>query len=290
MSATLYEFDHRPQVTAMSQQRFSKKDRSDQTRVRRTILIVVGLIAAGAVDLAYHVFNDNPCTAWLSSAYDRGSALDLYGDKAAAIAAFTEDLKSNPRHVEALQARGVDYGKLGQFALALADLTQALTLRPGNPDILIDRARVYQQEGAFDLAIADFSQAIRVAPRNLENWEGRGDAYLTHGDLDAAVADYSHVIATVDNKYVDRAYYARGIAYLRAGKFDLANADFTFYAAAFPGDTDAATAGHCARQDSNTGDCALSYPSPATLEAAKLVDRAERAMSGCERPSVLNQL
>jgi tetratricopeptide (TPR) repeat protein len=266
----------------MFDDRLSDPPPSGERRPKRAMSFIVGLVVVNAAFFVIRpLTHGNPCTSWFTSPFDRGIALDLYGDKAAAVAAYTEDLKNNPRDAEALKNRGLDYASLGQLDLAVADLTQALDLHSNDWDVLNDRARVYLQKGAFDLAIADFSRAVTVAPQIWSTWQDRGDAYLAHGDLDAAIADYSHALAAGEQDHVGLAYYPRGIAYLRAGKFDLAKADFALYAAAYPLGTDAAKAGDCASQGSNTGDCALPYPKPSNPDADKLLDAGARALSGC---------
>jgi tetratricopeptide (TPR) repeat protein len=250
---------------------------------RKRIISIIGtVVLANVVWFAIRplIHESNPCKS--ANAYDRGVALDLYGDRSAAIAAYTEDLKGRPEHVEALKNRGYDYAELGQLDAAAADLTLALKRQPHDWDLMNHRADVYLRLGQFDRAMADLSQAIKIAPDAWSTWYARGNAYLAHGDLDAAIDDYTHSLAAGEN-HVDLAYYPRGVAYLRAGKFDLAKADFTTYAAAHAGDSNAARGLDCAAQGSNTGDCAIPYPPPSNPMVDQLLDAAGRSLSGCEQ-------
>lgn len=250
---------------------------------KRTISIVLGLVVANAVVFAIRplTFESNPCKS--ATPYDRAVALDLYGDRAAAVAAYTEDLKARPQHIEALKYRGYDYTKLDQFDAAAADLTLALELQPRDWDLMIHRADVYLRLGQFDRGMADLSRAVEIAPGAWSTWYERGNAYMAHGDLDAAIDDYTHSLAAGEQDHVDFAYYPRGIAYLRAGKFDLAQADFTAYAAAHAGASEAARGRDCAAQGSKTGNCAISYPTPSNPMTDQLLDAAGRSLSGCEQ-------
>jgi Flp pilus assembly protein TadD len=256
-----------------------------QRNGKRTVLIALGLVLASAVFFAVRPpsHESNPCKS--ANAYDRGVALDLYGDRSAAITAYTEDLKARPEHVEALKNRGYDYAELGQFDAAAADLTSALKLQPHNWDLMDHRADVYLKLGQFDRAMADLTQAVQTAPDAWSTWYARGNAYMAHGDLDAAIGDYTRSLAAGEQNHVDLAYYARGVAYLRAGKFDFAKADFTTYAAAHAGASDAVRGRDCAAQGSNIGDCAIPYPPPSNPMVDKLIDAAGRSLSECEQQS-----
>jgi cytochrome c-type biogenesis protein CcmH/NrfG len=267
----------------MFDDRYSVPKTPGQGGRKRKISFIVGLLVVNASYFVIRpLMHGNPCTSWLSSGYDRGISLDLYGDRMAAVAAYSDDLKRNPQHAEALANRGYDYGGLGQFDLAVADLTEALKLQPHNWDVLTKRASVYLQQDKFDLAIADFTQAVQLQPDIWSNWQDRGDAYMAHGDLDAAIADYTRSLTADGKNAVDLGYYPRGIAYLRAGKFDLAKADFAAYAAAYPLSTEPARGLDCAAQRSNTGDCAIVYPTPPNPDTQRLLDAGARSLSGCQ--------
>jgi tetratricopeptide (TPR) repeat protein len=250
---------------------------------KRIVSIVLTVVLANAVWFGIRplIRESNPCKS--ANAYDRGVALDLDGDRPAAIAAYTEDLKARPEHVEALKNRGYDYAELGQLDAAAADLTLALKLQPHDWGLMDHRADVYLKLGQFDRAMADLTQAVQTAPGAWSTWYARGNASMAHGDLDPAIDDYTHSLAAGEQDHVALAYYPRGIAYLRAGKFDLAKADFTTYAAAHAGDNDAVRGRDCAARGGNTGDCALPYPPPSNPMVDKLIDAAGRSLSGCKQ-------
>lgn len=249
---------------------------------KRTWSIILTVVLANAIFFTIRplIRERDPCKS--ADAYDRGIALDLHGDRSAAIAAYTEDLKSRPEHVEALKYRGYDYAELGQLDAAEADLTLALKLQPHDWDLMDHRADVYLKLGQFDRAIPDLTQAVQTAPGDWSTWYARGNAYMAHGDLDAAIADYTRSLDAGRENHVDLAFYPRGIAYLRAGKFDLAKADFAAYAAAHAGASDAVRGRDCAAQESNAGDCAIPYPPPSNPMVDKLIDATGRSLSGCE--------
>ena len=252
-----------------------------KSRTRSAGSIVLGLVVANVLFFLFRP-SHNACTSWMNSSYDRAIALDLYGDRKAAIEQYSAALKWEPQNVEALKNRGTDYAALGEFDLALADQTQALQFAPTDWSAFENRARVYQQLGKFDLAIADMTQAAKLQPEIWSNWMTRGDIYMAHGDLDSAIADYSRSLEVGGDNKVDVALYPRGVAYLRAGRYDLAAADFSTYAAAHFNDPASVTGHDCATAHNNTGDCAIAYPKPADPMTDKLLDAAGRSLSGCE--------
>jgi len=244
----------------------------------RRVLSILGMLVV--VNVAIFLFRSgDSCTSWTASYFDRATSLDLYGDRAGAVAAYSEDLKRNPDHAEALQSRGNDYAALGQYDLALDDFGKSIQLQPKSWGTFGDRAGVYLKLGKFDAAIEDFTRAAQLFP-DWTTWKARGDAYLAHGDFDAAVADYTSSIKLLSN-LPSSAVFPRGVAYLRSGRFDLAQADFATFAAACPTCTDGAEARDCAEQHSNTGKCAIPYPTAPNPMLDRLMDAAGRSLSGC---------
>jgi len=248
------------------------------SRTRRVLPILGVLVVVNAA--VYLLWGSDSCTSWLASNFDRAISLDLYGDKAGAVAAYSADLNWNPNHAEALQGRGNAYAALGQYDLAIDDLGKSIQLLPGDWRPFGDRARVYLQLRKFDAAIEDFTRATQLFP-DPSTWEPRGDAYLAQGDFDAAVADYTNSIK-LDRVQPSSAFFSRGVAYLRSGKFDLARADFTTFAAACPDCADRAEARDCAEQSSNTGKCAIAYPKPISPMLEQIMAAAGRSISGCK--------
>jgi len=250
---------------------------SAHSRPRR-VLSILGVLVV--VNIAVFLLRSgDSCTSWIASYFDRATSLDLYGDKAGAVAAYSEDLKRNPDHAEALQSRGKAYAALGQYDLAIDDFGKSIQLQPKNWNAFGDRARVYLKLGKFDAAIEDFTRATQLFP-DWSTWKERGDAYLAHGDFDAAIADYTSSIKLLPN-LPGSALFLRGVAYLRSGRFDLARADFTTFAAACPDCADGAEGRDCAEQGSNTGKCAIPYPKPPNPMLDRLMDAAGKSLSGC---------
>jgi tetratricopeptide (TPR) repeat protein len=192
--------------------------------------------------------SDNACKSPFASPYERALALDLYGDKAGAIAAYSVHLNDHSDDRRALSGRGIAYLSLRQADPAIADLTAVLRLQPD-----------------------DYAAA---------SW--RGDAYLAKGDYDDAIADYTRSMDRPPEA-LPGPFYSRGLAYLHAGRYALAQADFVKEIALHPGGPGneyAAKGRECAAQGSHEGACG-SLPLDPNPAATHLLERGAREWSGC---------
>jgi len=221
--------------------RQAERQASGKWSLEKLIAVAVGVILLNFVfQWVKPSANDNPCTS--GNGYDRGVALDLYGDRARAVAAYTEYLEDHPDSAEVLRNRGFDYSELNQLDNAVADFDRVLQLHPNDAWTMMDRARVYQKLGRFDAAVADLTKAVQLQPNAWNTWQLRGDVYMAHGDYPAAIADYTRSLAAGEAGKVELAYFPRGMACLREGQFDLARADFSAYLAGHAGAADATKA------------------------------------------------
>jgi tetratricopeptide (TPR) repeat protein len=192
-------------------------------------------------------FFSNACVSPFASAYDRAVALDSYGDKTGAIAAYSEHLRDHPDDVDALFSRGIAYVRLRQPDLAIADLAEVLRRRPH-----------------------EFGAA---------RW--RGDAYLLKHDYAAAVADYTR---TMEQPGVDPTlfypFYPRGLAALGAGRYELAQADFAKEIAGNAANTYAAKGRDCAARESRDGECST-LPLDPNPDMTRIIGMGIRTTSDC---------
>ena len=88
---------------------------------------------------------------------------------------------------------------LGQTATpadALRSFDEALRVRPGWPNAINARGIMYGRQGDNAKAIEAFSAAIKADPHFLVVYKNRGEAYERIGDRAKAVVDYQHVVAT----------------------------------------------------------------------------------------------
>lgn len=82
----------------------------------------------------------------------------------AAIAAFSEIIKKEPKAAVAIIQRGNLYTEKGDTAHAIADFTRAMKLKPDDPWAYILRGQAYEKTGKREKAIADYKAAIARHP------------------------------------------------------------------------------------------------------------------------------
>jgi Leu/Phe-tRNA-protein transferase/Tfp pilus assembly protein PilF len=159
------------------------------------------------------------------SFFAKGLGLHQKGSLDEAIAAYTEAIWIDPRHVQAYNNRGCIYDDKGLFDLAIADLAEAIRIDPCYADAYYNRGFVYQSRGLLDLAIKDYTDAIRINPEYIGAFYNRGNIYRDKGLFDSAIKDYTDVIRI--NPDEANALNARGKMYCRKGLTGSALDDFT---------------------------------------------------------------
>ena len=125
---------------------------------------------------------------------------------------------------EALQ-KGKASSDKGDYDAAIAAFSELIRLDPKNAEAYFYRGWTYECKGDHDKAIADCSEAIRLKPGYADAYSGRAFAFTMKGDRHEAIADYSEVIRL--NTKDAKAYYNRGIVYVKEGEYDKAIADLT---------------------------------------------------------------
>lgn len=140
------------------------------------------------------------------------------------IAEATEQIKIDPRDVEAYKRRAAAFSSRDQHAEAIADLTAALDILPNDAKSLQERGFRYYRSGSIEKALTDLGEAIRLDPSNPLVFHRRSTVYWSTENYDAALADSNKAIE-LDQNYVD-AYQNRGT--IRSATKDLegALADF----------------------------------------------------------------
>jgi tetratricopeptide (TPR) repeat protein/predicted Ser/Thr protein kinase len=190
----------------------------------------------------------NPNTgADAGSLNDRGAALLKGGDIDAALAAFDQALRLDPRHLDALRNRSgarilkgdhrgaiedADAGLrlkpdsapllyhrgFAKFCLndndgAWADFEAALKIDPNHADALNLHAVIRGRRGDNDGAIEELKRVVSIDPDHLKGWNNLGTACNVKGDADGSIQAYTQVIR-LDPKNPD-AWYNRAAAYAK---------------------------------------------------------------------------
>ncbi|HWE37328.1 MAG TPA: tetratricopeptide repeat protein [Isosphaeraceae bacterium] len=154
----------------------------------------------------------------------RGIARLVSGDRAGALADFSEAIDIDPSCPEAYNNRGVTRHAGNDLAGALADFDRALEIAPRFAEAYNNRGAVRRALGDLDGAIADLDRAIELNSRYVEAFNNRGDARLASGDLDGAIADFDRALESRPD-YAE-ALNNRGAARRARGDLGGAVADF----------------------------------------------------------------
>ncbi|MFN6962729.1 MAG: tetratricopeptide repeat protein [Pyrinomonadaceae bacterium] len=138
------------------------------------------------------------------AAQDRKAEAEKYYRKASAyyserkwelaVTEFTNALKLDPDHVQALHFRGHSYNMLEQIDLAGADFNAALKLDPKDADLLsdllVDRANFFFNKKAnFVQGLADANKAIQLKPNLAKAYLVRARLHCAQGKKAIAAAD-----------------------------------------------------------------------------------------------------
>lgn len=132
--------------------------------------------------------------------------------------------RADPSQAQVYLQRGLQQAKEGNRAGAIANFSQAIQLHPQDPQAYYQRGNLYADQQDFTQAIADYTQALARNPQWADAYYNRGLARLDAGDFTGAVEDYSRFIQLRPND--GEAYYKRGNAYFNLKQFPAALADY----------------------------------------------------------------
>jgi tetratricopeptide (TPR) repeat protein len=154
--------------------------------------------------------------------WNRAVTRDDLGDKAGAIADYTQILTLDPAYATTYNYRGRARYDLGDRAGAIADFDKSIQLNPNQVAAFCNRGFMRAEAEDFLGAIANYSQAIQHRPEAIVYFY-RGLAYQKLENYQAAEMDYSAAIRLEPTAAV--AHYYRGITYQKLARHAEAIAD-----------------------------------------------------------------
>ncbi len=143
-------------------------------------------------------------------------------DYQAAIDAFDEALKLDPRFAEAFNNRGVTLMEAGRLDEAEKDFRAVLDgpASPEKPNARLNMGLVFGRRGKWPEAEQQFTLAIADAPGNLKAFRERGVARLNMEDFSGALEDFLKVLKDEPRDAVSN--YNAALCLLTQGRRDLA--------------------------------------------------------------------
>lgn len=110
-----------------------------------------------------------------------------------------EGLKVQPKNVDLLIDRALNYGNSGMYSDAVTDLTAAAGLAKDRPEIFALRAAAYRHLDNKAAALNDAEAAMKISPDYPLALLERGKLRLLKGDKDGARQDWLKVINKAPN-------------------------------------------------------------------------------------------
>jgi tetratricopeptide (TPR) repeat protein len=182
---------------------------------------LLGIMAAAFLLLATPALAGQAATA--KDALAKGKAAVEKDNPDAAIAAFTEAIRLDPKMAEAYYCRARVLSDKNENAKAIADYSQAVKLNPKYAEAWCNRGREYAVDGQVEKALADLAEAIKINPKLLPAYQTRGWVYSENGAYEKAAADYTEAIR-LDPKD-GQTYADRAVCYSYLKKYKEAIAD-----------------------------------------------------------------
>lgn len=133
-------------------------------------------------------------TSARQDAYRRARLWSERGRGDLALAAFDEALALDPNFAAALNGRGNEYFRSGDYPRAIANYNQALLLEPRSGVAYCNRAGAWLMLGEAEIAIDDYSEAIERRADYAPAYFGRASAQAAQGQYAPALADYRQAI------------------------------------------------------------------------------------------------
>lgn len=123
-----------------------------------------------------------------------GQALRGKGQVDGAIAAYSESIKLAPS-ADAYNGRGIAHYDKKAWDEAIADYTEAIRIDPRHGEAVNNRAWTKYKAGQADAALADADKAVRLLPDAAYTWDTRGHIQSKLGNRDAAIRDFRKALA-----------------------------------------------------------------------------------------------
>ncbi len=126
--------------------------------------------------------------------YQKGLRALQRNDLTAAIAAFTEAVRLEPKFAAAYGWRGVCYFRKGDRQTALADFDEAISLNPDDPDPHLYRAKVLMRESKYPDVMNECDTVLRLDDKRTEAYLLKGESQAAQNKWHDAAATYTELI------------------------------------------------------------------------------------------------
>ena len=162
------------------------------------------------------------------TAKDQGNDRKMRDDLNNAIADFSQVLRMNPQHINALGNRSLAYSMLDNYTNAIDDCSEMLRINPNFYSAYFNRSIYYSRINEYEKALADIVRLQELSPLSPEPHHLRGRVYNYQGRYTEAIESLSIAISieTVKTE-LEIKYHDRGNVYAKINNWTNAIADFT---------------------------------------------------------------
>lgn len=164
-----------------------------------------------------------------TSSYEKGQELAAAGKDEAALIAFEEACKEEPKNFKAVFGVGLMLQRLGQHTDALAAFARLLEMHPRLPEAYYSRALSLQGLSRYEDALNDLNIALDLRTDYLDATYARGVCLKKLNRYEEALVAYSRILA---HKPYPPASHGRATVRYALGDYAGAIADFSDYLAA----------------------------------------------------------
>lgn len=147
-------------------------------------------------------------------------ALQRHGRLDAAMEAYQEILRLDPRHPQVLYLLGLANQSAGNLHAALSYVIRAIQQRPDEGEFHLGLGLLYKSLNAAEAALEPLRNAARLLPRSPEPHLYLGDLHMDRGEVDAAITELRQALAL--NHACEDAHINLGLCMKAKGDPDLA--------------------------------------------------------------------
>ena len=151
-------------------------------------------------------------------------ALHQQGRFEQAIVLYSDILKVEPKHFDAIHLLGVIADQMKNHQLAADLIDQAIAINSSNADAYFNRGNALKELGRFDVAVESYDKAVRLNPRYANAFNNRGVVLQKLNQLDEAVESYGKAVR-IKPDYAE-AHFNLGIVLQELKRFDEALASY----------------------------------------------------------------
>jgi tetratricopeptide (TPR) repeat protein len=151
-------------------------------------------------------------------------ALHQQGRFEQAIALYSDILRIEPRHFDAIHLLGVIADQMKNHQLAADLIDQAIAINSSNADAYFNRGNALKELNRLDAAVESYDKAIRLNPRYANAFNNRGVVLQKLNQFDAAVESYSQAVR-IKPDYAE-AQFNLGVVLQELRRFDEALASY----------------------------------------------------------------